>query len=619
MKPLKSKIKVYKIASYDIETYKELKDGRTYNKFLLGGYIGTDGKYKSFTDRKEMIKYIDEHTDSKTITFATNNMFDYQALYSGEKDYYQHSVLPKGSRLIITKYHGNIMYDTINYVAHSVKDLGKMLGLQKGDLDVAQLETPEYYETHPKEFRVLRNYNQMDCKITREFMVQFQTVLNELGGQLKSTIGSCALDLFRRKFQKENWYKEYPMQFPDEELVYDFLFRGYRGGRTETFKRGDTDYIILKAMQDHKEKKEFYYYDFCSMYAYCMRGEFSLPSSARINYSPIGLLNTENIIKYNGMSECTVVIPYMKHPMMPTTINHKLCFPIGRIEREVFTHGELRKLLSMGGVIEKIFKTIYYTKTFSPFTEWVDTLYGKRLIAQKNGNKVYDTVYKNLLVNLYGKLGTHKLKRFELINFDDEENLMGVQYDEETNTAYRETPDDSEKCYVFPIIPAEVTMKGRLMIHDKIVETDAIQCDTDSVFTDVMIATSNELGMMKLEDTINTLTTIKPKWYSYYSKTKGKMVYKLKGIKLSFDDEKRAKEFTDAMDGKNVNQWKFLKMKESLRGGGRPNETIEFTKRMTVKDDKRIWILPFNKYEFQESKPIILGFKNIDALDNYFK
>lgn len=618
MKPLHSKIKKYKIASYDIETYEEIIDNRKYTKFLLGGYIDTKGKYKSFTNEKVMIKYIQEHDDNKTITFATNNMFDYQALFSNQSDYYDYNVLPRGSRIIISKYRGIQMYDTMNYVQYGVKELGKMLGLPKGDFDVTTTQPLKYYKTHKEEFRKLRIYNQRDCEITREFMIQFQDILNELGGELKSTIGSCALNLFRRKYQTQNWYKEYCIKFNDGELVKDFIFRGYRGGRTETFKRGDTNYKIAKNIKLHKKKPSYYYYDFNSMYADCMRGEFPLPSSARINENNYGELKIDNILKYRGMSECTIVSPYMKYPLLPTTINHKLCFPVGRIEKEVFTHGELQQFIKIGGKIEKVFKTLYYTKIFSPFKNWVNVLYGKRQQAQKNNNIVYDTIYKNILVNLYGKFGTHKLKNFELVNINTTNNLIGVQINEENNFNYRETPNEKDLSYVFPIIASEVTMKGRLKLYKKIIETDAIQCDTDSVFSEKKIKTSNKLGFMKLEDVIHTLVTIKPKWYSYYSTVKNKMVYKLKGIKLSSYDDLRDREFTDAINGKKVKQWKFVKMKESLRGVGKPNERIDFDKTMNIKDDKRVWKFPFSKYEFQDSNPIILGFKNDEELNEYF-
>jgi hypothetical protein len=436
------------------------------------------------------------------------------------------------------------------------------------------------------------------------------------------TIGSCAIDLYRRKFLTQNIHKEYCIdnQFTDGETVKQFIFRGYRGGRTETFRRGDTDYRIKKDIKNHKKIRPYYYYDFNSMYMECMKGKFPLPSSARMRENRNGYLPIENIIKYDGVSECEVIVPYMKYPLLATTINKKLCFPIGKFT-DVFTHGELQIHLKNGGKITKIFKTVFYTKTFKPFNKWVNTIYGHRLKAQKLNNSVYDTVYKNIGVNLYGKFGTHKLSKFEMINIQTEENLLGVQInDDNLEFSYRETPIECSQCYIFPIFASTVTMKGRIKLWKELVRLEAIQCDTDSIFTDKYVKPSDKLGKLKIEDTIVKLCPIKPKWYKYYSKTKSKWVYKLKGGQLGRNKDKTIEEeFRETVEGKPLEQWKFLKMKESIRGGGEPNERINYTKTFNTDDNKRIWIP--NKFDgnmYQESEPIILGFNNIDELNLFF-
>ena len=634
LKPLTSKIKKYKIASYDIETYNCIIGDREYTEFLLGGFIDDRGKYKSFINRKEMCKYIEEHTDKDTIVFATNNMFDYQALFSKQEDYKQYSPLLRGGRILISKYRGIQMYDTYNYVQLGVKELGEILKLKKGDYDVKTTQPLYYYENHKKEFKNLRLYNYRDCQITREFMIQFQEILNQLGGQLKSTIGSCAMDLYRRKFLKENIHKEYCINktFENGETVKEFIFRGYRGGRTETFKRGDTDKRIDtekiikfemnrndKLKRQHKPIHKYRSYDFNSMYMDCMRGKFPKPSSAIMRENRYGHLDIKNILKYDGVSECEVVVPYMKYPILPTTINHKLCFPIGKYT-DCFTNGELREHLKNNGKITKIFRQIYYTKQFSPFENWVNYIYGKRLEAQKKGNKVYDVVYKNIGVNLYGKFGTHKLSKFEMIDIQQTDNMIGVQVnDDDLDFTYRETPIECNQCYVFPIFSSHVTMKGRLKLWKELVKLIAIMCDTDSVFTDIKRKTTDKLGDMKLEHEIAILRPIKAKMYSYKSITKDKWIFKLKGGQLGKGEFTKEEDYNTAVKGNKLKQWKFLKMKESARGKSVPNERIEFTKTFTTREDKRVWIPDlFDSNMYQESQPIILGFKNLDELNNYF-
>lgn len=615
LKPIKRKIKVYKIASYDIETYGK------YNKFLLGGFINTQGKYKSFTDNQEMIKYIEENTDSTTLIYATNNMFDYQALFSEQYDYTQYSPLLRGGRIIQGNYRGMKFLDTLSYIGVGVKELGAMLGLPKGKLDM----THNKKGMTKREMRTLREYNRRDCQITREFMIQFQKVLNDLGGELKITIGSCAMDLYRRKYLKQNIHKEYHKTFNDGERVKDFIFRGYHGGRTEMFKRGESK----DWRHYHRKKEQYYLLDFNSMYADVMRLEYPIPSSSRIEESINGDVSIDYIKKYHGISECEVIHPNIYYPVLPHVINNKLCFPIGKF-KGVFMHGELQKFLLIGGKITKIFKTIYYKKTFKPFKNWVEDLYALRLKYKINGNEVYVTIIKNLLVNLYGKFGTNKLKEFEMLDIRQNSELElddlldAIPMDDKGEILYKETAIESNQSYIQPIFACEVTMNGRLKLYDKMVELSAIYVDTDSCFTNKYMESSYNLGDMKLEMVCDSTNFVKPKHYKYLIAETGKYIYKIKGLRLSKNDDlrlrdiERKRQFEKSIKNIPIRQMKFLKMKEVLRGQGSPNEKIMFTKRINVIDNKRDWIKPYSKWDFQDSKPILLGFDNIDDLEKLF-
>jgi hypothetical protein len=579
----------------------------------MGGYIDVDGNYKSFTDKQDMINYIQEHTDKDTLTYATNNMFDYQALFSEQYDYYQYSPLLRGGRIIMSKYRGIKMLDTMNYVAVKLEVLGELMGLRKGNLDVTHNKSLS--ETTPKEYKKLRDYNKRDCQITRDFMIQFQNVVNMLGSQLRITIGSCAMDLFQRKYLKQNIYKEYCKEFIDGETVKDFIFRGYHGGRTEMFKRGNSIYKTEKEIIQHHKKDKYYIYDFNNMYGSCMREEYPLPSSAKIMENQFGKLPTDYIFMYHGMSECEVVSPYMYYPILPTYIKGKLLFPIGRF-RDVFTHHELRKFVENGGKILKVFKMVYYTKTFSPFKDYVNDLHNLRNKYKKDNNMVYSAVVKNLLVNLYGKFGTHKLSKFEMFDIHDgTKSAEGVVYDEELGLAYQETPIECNQSYVHPILASTTTMYGRLKLYDKLIKSQAIYCDTDSCFTQIKMSSSDRLGEMKLEKETSEINLIKPKMYKLFDDEKREYKYKAKGMQLSKKD--RGGDFENLIDGKTIQQWKFSKMKESLRTGRKANEKVTFTKKASAIDNKRIWLLPYNKFDFQDSRPIIMGFKDLDSLNNF--
>ena len=419
------------------------------------------------------------------------------------------------------------------------------------------------------------------------------------------------MDLYQRRFLKIPIHKEYCKAFKDGETVKDFIFRGYHGGRTEVFKRGSS----IKKQLQHKKKTIWYYYDFNSMYAEAMRGEYPIPSSARIKSDTLGRIKEDLVKQYMGVTECEVIHPNIYYPILPIFIKDKLCFPIGKF-RGVFTNTELQKFLSIGGKITKIYKIIYYTKTFKPFEKWVNTLYGLRLKYIKEGNKIYSIVIKNILVNLYGNFGTNKLKDFEMIDpLNIPKDTTNIQPDDQLGIWYRETLIECNQAYIMPIFACETTAKGRIKLYNTLVELNGIYCDTDSIFTDQYIESSYDLGDLKLEKVCDSVNFVKPKHYMLLEKEQTKAIIKIKGLRLYNEDIKRRLQFEKSISSKDIKQIKFVKMKESLRSKFLPNEKVSFTKRMSLIDNKRLWISPYDRNDFQDSKPILLGYETEEELE----
>lgn len=571
LKILKGKPKVYGIHSFDIETHGQK------NLFLLGGYY--DGKrYKSFTDKGQMIKFIYKSSDKNNIVFATNLGFDFNALYFKEKEYIKFDKLLRDGNYILTRYENIVMSDTMNFSKSSVERLGKILKLHK-------LKHPKFLGKIPKnnlEWKYLRDYNSVDCKISAVFMQQFQTLLNSLNGELKTTIASSAMDLYRRNFQPFDIYKE-----PDYKQLRAMIFDSYYGGRTEAFARG-----ILP-------KNKYKVYDYNSLYPSVMLNKYPLPQSAVYIKSKKNDRIQHDIINNEGISKVKIFCPYMMYPLLPYRTKDKLLFPYGNIEG-TYTHVELRKAVELGYKIIDISESIIYTKTFYPFTDYVNTLYALRLKYKKENNEVFAECCKLLLNSLYGKFGMRYIEDFDFYDLRDEnttaEMIKGSMVVND-DYAYDSKTFEIDYNYCIPILASYTTAYARLKLYEAIEKSNPVYVDTDSCFTDVDMEDNLELGHLKKEKTIKRGYIIKPKVYDIIDEN-DKEYIKVKGFK-----KMSQKEFFDMLNGKKIKQQKFMKIKEALKRGFDVNEIINFDKEAVLIDTKRQWKKGFDITELQWSKP----------------
>ena len=158
--------------------------------------------------------------------------------------------------------------------------------------------------------------------------------------------------------------------------------------------------------------------------------------------------------------------------------------------------------------------------------------------------------------------------------------------------------------FCFPEISAYITANARIHLYDKIIESKPYYVDTDSVFTEKIMSTGDELGELKLEFTADRCCFIKPKFYAYENDEKSKG--KCKGIHLKMD----YLSIIDLATVKEINYTKFAKFKESMRIKDETkkryvNEIIKVHKDINTEDNKRKWTHLFN-FEYEESVPIIL-------------
>lgn len=570
---LKSKIKTYDITGFDTETY----DNN--NKFYLCGYYDT--RYHSFLNEQQAIDYMNKHVKKNTIVFATNLQFDYLALFHERKQLRESVIRQKGTMFFHCEY-GNIRFgDTMAIIPASVETLGKTIGVLK-------MAKPSFLGQKPKnkkELKYLKEYNAQDCKVSKIFMERFQIALNKLGGELKDTIASCSMNLYRRKYMPFEFDKEYIQQFNDDTRVIDFIREAYYGGRCEAFKRGM-----------NVEKRLYRLYDVNNLYGDAMCNKFPLPSSCRINNFP----REEFIHKYHGVSEVTIECPDMYYPLLPYRAN-KLIFPTG-IFKGHYNHIELRKALELGYKIHKIHKQIYYTKTFYPFKKYVTSLYKLRLQYKKEENFLYAEICKYLANSLYGKFGMNNQKDFQYRDLDSKDIDGAVLNDE--GIGYKMIESEANQPYIMPILASHVTSYGRLKLYDYLTSLKGIYCDTDSIITKMETENSNEFGKLKLEKTFTQFTINRPKFYYVKDIDKNMYYVKVKGLRLADNNTMRYKQFLDIMNKKTISQMRFSKFKESIRKNIPFNTKYMMEKKTDLEDDKRDWNNQiFSKTELQDSKP----------------
>jgi len=547
--PINSQIKVKPISSYDVETWGDRK-----NTFRMGS-VCRAGDYKVFWDKKEMGDYLKSKYQSRFMTFATNTQFDWNCLYILDKDW---DLLFNGSSLIRAYYrptHTSHL-DTLNIVPLSVKKMGKSIGLKKGDI--------ENFASTPDD--EIEEYNLMDTRITYEYMVWFQKEVNDLGGELKLTLASTGMDLWRRKYLHETI-------FQPSWLRNQITYESYYGGRTECFYKG---YL-----------EDFYVYDINSMYPYIMLRPF--PDINRLTFDKADDIG--NIMEYEGCAKVSVYAPPMYVPILPYRHMDRLMFPCGDLVG-TWTNAELRYAMENGYQIKEVFWTLYSEDTENYFENFILDLYEQRQeYARNDADEEY--IIKKLMNSVYGKFAQKLDKKGSglLRVIDDNtklEDLVGamIYHDKYYIKALERLP-----VYVLPLLSSYVTSQSRILLHRYISKTKNYYCDTDSLFTPTRLDTSTALGDLKVEYKVQKGWIFANKMYYLVCDGREDDIIKCKGIPYSKLAEFYETLF-DRLEEKVIIYFeKFVKMKEALRRNYMPNEIIDYHKTVKLYGfDKRAWL-----------------------------
>lgn len=334
--------------------------------------------------------------------------------------------------------------NTLRHWPLSVEEMGIRLGYPKLPFDPTNLQ-----------------YCQRDTEVTWRFIAAMFERYYELGiEEIKATLPSTSLAFFTSKWCKTNWFRHGDLS------VWKFLARSRYGGRCEIFQTGPIKGYIHE-------------YDINSSYPAAMKSK-QFPS---LDTMRRGKAITD--LEKAGVAFCTVQCPPMEFPLLPFKgeAGGKLLFPFGTFQG-TWTYAEIKKALELGYTLLQVHDTIEYDLMPSPFAEYIDFLYSRRLEV-KGKDELMSYVLKILMNALFGKWGEEgelqvisRGKRYTMQQVPKHSNMIWASY---------------------------VLSYGRLALYDYIMKASTfgsvLYCDTDSVFiktksSHVPFSGSSELGAL---------------------------------------------------------------------------------------------------------------------------
>jgi len=528
------------------------------------GCVYADNFKKTFNDRNTMVDWLLSNSNPYKYIFAHNAEFDFTVLFDNIILNLDSACLFVGSTFVQAKKRNKVFCNSLPILKSSVKELGKNIGIEKGD-------TPKEY-TNWKEgggdIKVLPahiEYCYRDCEIVYEFLKKVFSYT----GRIKLTIASCAMNIFTKNFLQRKLKLN-----PNNEKFRE----SYYGGRVECFRFGRV--------------KPCYKYDVNSLYPFVCTNMF-FPDFNRVKkgannstkyFQQFILNNFEGCVKVSVEHTETFV------GTLPFRRDNEIVFPYG-VFTAWYNFNELRAAVKTGLV--KILKVHEYYHAprivFSELREYM--LY---FFKQKNettgAEKMINKFFLNALTGKFGqkqygkkeyfrdiqeasrvinKLG--KDERYELHHFSSERDDLFLEIF---------TPLKERKInWNIPAISSYITSEARVYMLQFYLKYSKhlLYTDTDSLVMSVPLEdryiSETILGMFKKEDDTE-IEIIGNK--HYYSKVSGKKVVHIKGVGKNY--KKR---------GKNYRFKRMVRTKESLRQNTHAGMFVEVVKHLAPDYTKR--------------------------------
>lgn len=467
-----------------------------------------------------------------------------------------------GSRLFkgrLSYKNNNTVYlnDSCNlWNGQSLTDVGKEVGMERlpppSSIMVKDSPTvPRMIEGVAKEVS-LEEYTQREAQITYEGVRLLQGEILALGGQLRDTLASTAMDLFRRRYLDAEYYT--PFLYRSR-----FARKAYYGGRCECYVLGWWSNVN--------------FYDFNSHYPSRMVGhDYPNPNTL---IGPTCRTDVKLVMEHEGVSRCKVYVPYMKYPPLPYKSKAGILYPVGEFEG-VWCHNELRYAVEQGVKIVEVYDTLYSEDSVRPFDTYVADLWTRRQELRAEGSP-RAAVYKLLLNSLSGKFGQREDGCLtELCTWDAYEE-MGYPNGAESmvimGEVYARVPIPVKSLPRHAIVPwaAYITSYGRISLHRAMMQVSGpvLYCDTDSlaVFSD--LPTGKGLGELSLKHKDVSMDVIAAKMYQVVT-PEGETHAVAKGVPPEVAG--------DYCTYKAVEYWKALNWQESVRLKLSPGAWVEVKK-----------------------------------------
>lgn len=523
-----------------------------------------------FFDLESLKKELLKAKYKNKYVFVHNAEFDLNVIYGNIILGLDNSAIYNGSSFILASNGVCKFADSLNIYKTSVKEIGKIVGLEKLDIEES------YKKGNVKKVtEKMKQYCKRDCNIV---YLALQEIFN-FAGSIKPTLASLALALFKNK------YLEFDLDYQPEFT--DLFFNSYYGGRTEAFKIGKTNAC---------------YFDVNSMYPWAMLQKFPNPKKFKTEKN-ISIPRFTHLTKfYEGLAY--IKLFHVEHffGFLPYKSNNKLLFPVGTFEGW-YNLNEIRFALQHEAIkILEVHEIHYSTGILeSPFINYVKELYE----IKNNSSGIEKTNAKLFLNSLYGKFAeknkAEKTYYTEIpLDLIERYNSVGIEYEITMFNAERidcyieiESKYNEKKTHVIPLFSSYITSYARIRLLEYMLKWqnyNVVYCDTDSIMleSEPDYISSNELGEFKREKEI--ITEIKGlKNYTFISD--GKKCKKLKGVPKSANENK---------DG-SFEYVKLIKAKSAIRRKQKTGMQEIIIKNISNKYDKRIII-----DKFGNTKPIKL-------------
>ena len=565
----------FKICTYDLETCDEIDEKKFKNKavtYAVGFYDGNIYKdfYKcDYEDPiKEFIKYLINGKLEKIIIYAHNGgKFDlWLILRHLLNNCYGiiTNIIVKNGRIInlLFRSKGKEIYfrDSICFLLCSLDELCNSFKTKTkkliDDVDHDKININNCGTKEIKEYT--QQYLKNDNLCLYELLINFDKIIkekltnNKFGIKEVLTNASIARNIFLSEYYKKDKTPIYNITDERDEYLREF----YYGGRNECFEH-------LGLIEG-----KLYYYDFCSLYPYCLLKNmpYGTPKIQNFDDLIIDKNTDENIYKdWFGFVEVELKHIHKRNkPFHAIKKNHKLLFPYFKnYHRLIITSEELKYSLQKDlGYRYKIKKVLNY-KYSKYYAEMIKHLYKLKIDAQIENNTSLRLIAKIIINASYGfwgikrkienieifrpKNGDIENKKMRIINkFNDyfESNkLIDYELDHNGYSFFKFEDKLKVSCSNVGIAfftCAYARTKLYDLFHDIKRKKGLIYyCDTDSVITNFNIEKNPELRKKYITPInqkvrLGDLTNESDQKQGYYKKliTLGNKIYYLKNLDL---------------------------------------------------------------------------------------